>query len=398
MVSNSKVESRQLAVISEFESRYGVAPDMVARAPGRVNLIGEHTDYNEGFVFPAAIDREMLIAASKTEKPEAEVYSIDYAQLVQFNLDDLNTRSQHQWVNYLRGVLKILRDAGYPICGFRAVLSGNVPQGAGLSSSAAYEVAVVKLMNHFGSVNMGLADIARLAQKAENEYIGVKCGIMDQFASAAGAVDSAIFLDCRSLEFKIVPLSLESLGASILVINSGVRRGLVDSEYNKRREECRQGVERFTRLMNRGVLNSLRDVCVADFDRYSTELSPIVAKRCKHVVYENQRVLDAVAALNSKDLAVFGSLMYESHESLRNDFQVSCPELDSIVDIARNQEGVFGARMTGAGFGGCVVALVKTDAIEPLRERLKRDYFDAFSKPEEVHICSAVDGASVSKH
>lgn len=396
MVSDSQIESRQAAVVNEFESQFGLLPDVVARAPGRVNLIGEHTDYNEGYVFPAAIDREMLIAASMNDSSEVEIYSSDYQQLVTFQLDDLNPRSQFQWVNYLRGVLKIMRDCGYPICGFRAVLSGNVPQGAGLSSSAAYEVAVLKLMNHFSSTEMSISDLAKLAQKAENEYIGVKCGIMDQFASAAGAVDSAIFLDCRSLEYRNVPLNLESMGASIVIVNSGVQRGLVDSEYNARRSECQQGAERLSVLMNRKV-SSLRDVAVAEFERYSSQLSSTVARRCKHVISENQRVLDAVNALADKNLNLLGDLMFASHQSLKDDFQVSCLELDKIVEIAKSQDGVLGARMTGAGFGGCVVSLVKTSAIESFRKKLREDYFQPLSKPEEVYVCRAVAGASVIK-
>jgi galactokinase len=363
-----------------------------------VNLIGEHTDYNEGFVFPAAIDREFLIAA--TPKPdrkdlEVVVHSMDYGQTDRFNMAKLEKSKDHPWSDYLRGMLSIWQACAFKTRAFQAVISGNVPQGAGLSSSAAYEVGVGTLLNEMMASGIAPKQIALLSQKAENRFIGVQCGIMDQFISALGRPDAALLIDCRSLAYRAVPLRLAERGMSIVITHSGVRRGLVDSEYNARRAECQEGVQVLAKKLKRPELKSLRDVTLADFKKQEKALSPVVAKRCRHVITENNRVLDSVEALEKGNLKAFGKLMNESHASLRDDYEVSCPELDVLVELTQAHPGVVGARMTGAGFGGCTVALMETAAIETFRNEVLPAYEDRTGKKAEVYVCQAAAGASV---
>lgn len=395
-MSGNDLESHIQKVTATFQKEFGEKPAFVVRAPGRVNLIGEHTDYNEGFVFPCAINREMLIAASPNNTREVQVYSEEYKTLDKFSLDDLKKSSENSWVDYLRGTLDTLQKSGHKLSGFKAVLSGNVPQGAGLSSSAAYEVAVATFANEAFKLGISQKDIALLAQKAENQFIGVQCGIMDQFISALGQPDSALFIDCRSLDHKAVPTNFSQHGLSIVITNSGVRRGLVDSEYNARRTECQQGTKQLSELTGR-KLNSLRDVSWEEFEKLQKQLPDVVAKRCRHVVSENHRVEEAVTALKSGDVAKFGKLMNESHVSLRDDFQVSCKELDFLVDLTLKHTGVLGARMTGAGFGGCTVALMPHNSVEQFKSKVIAEYEKQSGKKAEVYVCDAVAGARVEQ-
>lgn len=316
--------SRVKSLHDAYKSQFGSEPELIVRAPGRVNLIGEHTDYNEGFVFPAAIDREMLIAARTNGGDKVVAFSLDYGELDSFELNGIVQSADYMWSNYLRAVVDTLQKNGYRLGGFTAMLSGNVPQGAGLSSSAAYEVAVATICNIFFKLGISGKEIALLAQKAENQFIGVQCGIMDQFISALGEEDSALMIDCKTLDYKAVPLKLKSSGYAIVITNSGVRRGLVDSEYNARRQECSQGVSQLSALTGR-KLNSLRDATLADLEKHGSSLDDTVRRRSLHVVSENQRVEDAVRALEAGDISRFGQLMNESHRSLREDFAVSCP-------------------------------------------------------------------------
>jgi galactokinase len=294
----------------------------------------------------------------------------------------------------LRGTLDVLKKAGHQLGGFRAVLSGNVPQGAGLSSSAAYEVAVATFANQAFNLGIQPKDIALLAQKAENEFIGVNCGIMDQFISALGKADSALFIDCRSLEFKSIPLNLAKHGLQIVITNSGVRRGLVDSEYNARRAECEEGTKILSELTGR-KLKTLRGITWEEFQKYEPKLPLVVAKRCRHVVGENNRVNQAVEALEKDDMARFGKLMNQSHSSLRDFFEVSCKELDVLVSLTQKHPGVVGARMTGAGFGGCTVALMPAESVATFKSEVIAEYEKQTGKKAEVYVCSAVDGAKV---
>lgn len=386
-----------LRLDSQFRDVFGVAPEIFVRAPGRVNLIGEHTDYNEGFVLPCAIDRNMsLLAAPDNQEDFVEVYSDDYKEWDRFSLKNITSNPTKEWANYLRGTLVILQNEGFKLRGFKAILSGSVPQGAGLSSSAAFEVAVAVFANELNGLCLDLKSIALLAQKAENQFIGVQCGIMDQFVSALGQEDSAVFLDCRSLEYETIPLGLASHSASIVIINSGVRRGLVDSEYNARREQCRQGVDDLSKLLGRS-LNSLRDVSLNEFEQVQHKLPAVVAQRCRHVISENARVESAVQSIRNGDLNKFGLLMNQSHVSLRDDFQVSCPELDVLTELAWAFSGTIGARMTGAGFGGCAVALVHNDAVSEFQNLMKTVYAGKTGRTPELYVCTASRGAQVNR-
>ena len=392
------MSDRIQALKDTFKAQFGQEPEFIVRAPGRVNLIGEHTDYNDGFVFPAAIDREMLIAASpKPDRKDLEVvlYSMDYQTTDRFNMAKLAKSAEHPWSDYLRGVLSIWQACAFKTRAFQAVLSGDVPQGAGLSSSAAYEVAVGTLLNEMMASGIAPKQIALLAQKAENRFIGVQCGIMDQFISALGRKDAALLIDCRSLAFRPVPLRLAERDLAIVITNSGVRRGLVDSEYNARRAECQEAVAVLAKKLKRPEIKALRDVSLAELKKHEKALGDVVAKRARHVVSENQRVLESVEALERGDMAGFGQLMNASHASLRDDFEVSCPELDALVELTQAHPGVVGARMTGAGFGGCTVAIMSTSAIESYRQDVVPAYQERTGQQAEVYVCDAAPGASV---
>jgi galactokinase len=378
-----------------FLQRFDAAPYFVVRAPGRVNLIGEHTDYTGGFVFPAAIDRDMVIAARPVAGDVVTAYSLDLDREDCFSLAHLEHASEpdKMWSNYLRGVMHVLLGRGIRLQGFEAVLSGNVPQGAGLSSSAAFEVAAIVLLNAMYNLGLDLREIALLAQKSENEFVKVQCGIMDQFISALGRADSALLIDCRSLDYKVVPLNLDKHGLNLVIINSGVTRGLVDSEYNKRRQDCIDGAKLVGKELGKEI-NSLRDISVADLARCGSIEEP-VRSRIEHVVFENQRVLDAVAALENEDHVKLGSLMNESHDSLSRFFAVSCAAVDKLVELTQAMPGVLGSRMTGAGFGGCTVSLIESAALSDLKKRVLTPYFIGTGCKPEVYICKASAGASL---
>jgi galactokinase len=391
-------ETRFTDIERIFDEQFAGLPTHVVRAPGRVNLIGEHTDYNEGYVLPVAIDREMMIAARLSENADGsiELYSKDYGERDSFSASDIQPHPDRGWTNYLRAVLKMFQNAGHSIPTFQAVLSGDVPQGAGLSSSAAFEVAVARLLKEFLGLGLTDTEIALIAQKAENEFIGVQCGIMDQFISALGEAESALMIDCRTLDFKTVPLRLSDKGYCIVITNSGVRRGLVDSAYNERRQSCQQGVRELERLLNR-QLSSLRDVRLDEFIAVSSRLPVILSKRCHHVISENERVLLAVAALENDDLEDFGHLMNASHESLKTYFEVSCPEIDILVEMTQAQPSVLGSRITGGGFGGCTVSLMPLDMVESYGTDIIPAYERKTGCKADVYVCVASDGASFLK-
>lgn len=387
------LQARLKRLREAFEERYSQSP-LLVRAPGRVNLIGEHTDYNGGFVFPAAIDREMLIAVAKNDKQSVEVYSLDYEQADKFHLSDITKKSDAstEWSDYLKGTVSVLQEKNYPISGFNAVITGNVPQGAGLSSSAAYEVAVATALNELFDLRISGKDIALLCQRAENLFVGVQCGIMDQFISALGEEDAALLIDCQSLEYRVVPLNLDAQKLSIVITNSGVSRGLVDSEYNARRQECAEGVKILSEFCGRKA-TTLREFTSSEFNTYASRLPETIMRRCRHVISENERVLNCEKLLNAGDLIGFGKLMNDSHESLRRDFEVSCPELDLLVGITQKNDGVLGARMTGAGFGGCTVAIISSDAIDSFKSEAITTYENESRRRAEVYVCQAVSGA-----
>ncbi len=371
-----------------FQKIYGSSPDVTVRAPGRVNLIGEHTDYNDGFVLPAAIDRVIEFGARRRKDFVVRAYSIDFQEQAEFSLEAIEKDSEHPWSNYLRGVLKFLQEDGHRLTGFDLAFGGNVPREAGLSSSAAVEVGAVALAMKLFDIELGPLEVVRLARRAENDFVNVPCGIMDQFACALGKRDHALFLDCRNLSYRYVPLSGR---VKIVVCYSGVRRALAASEYKVRLQQCRQAV---AQLGTTGLaVKSLREIDLTDLEVASHSLSETMLKRARHVVSENERVLKAVKDLENGDLESFGRLMIASHESLRDDYEVSCRELDVLVELALRQPGVLGARMTGAGFGGCTVNLVLAGAAEKFAEAVQEGYSKATGLNAEVYVCEASDGA-----
>ena len=376
-----------------FTEEFGVAPDVIARAPGRVNLIGEHTDYNDGFVFPVAINRDVYVAARATRDGRARLYAANFRRRTEFPLEDIRHHPSERWSHYERGVVLMLQRAGHAVGGFQAAIDGDVPSGAGLSSSAAVEVATATALKALFGLKLDLVQMAVLCQKAENEFVGVNSGIMDQFISALGRRGAALLVDCRSLEHRHVPLAGD---VQIVVADTAVKRGLVDSEYNSRRAECEEAVRLLAARLP-GV-RALRDVSLADFEPLAGELPDVVRRRARHVISENERVLESVRALEAGDLSTFGRLMYESHASLRDDYQVTVPQLDVLVDAARNVPGMLGSRMTGAGFGGCTVSLMETGAVDEFLRLVPDHYRRQTGIDPRVYVCQVVDGAEVVAH
>jgi galactokinase len=380
----------QVARIGDaFALRFSGAPQIVVRAPGRVNLIGEHTDYNDGFVLPMAIDRQVLVAAAPRTDRMVHLYAMDFGAQVSFSLDDIQTDEQQRWSNYQRGVAWALQEAGLDLVGLEAVVTSDVPIASGLSSSAAIEVAMATTWQLLSGFDLGPVQLALLCQRAENEFVGANCGIMDQFISVLGQRDHALLIDCRSLDYRLVPLPL---GVAIVVADTMKRRGLVDSEYNARRRECEEGA----RLLGEHLsgVRALRDVTPQQFDQHASTLPPVIQRRCRHVISENARVEGAVAALEAGDVASFGKLMVTSHQSLRDDYQVSCWELDVMVEAALSMEGVYGSRMTGAGFGGCTVSLVAAKAVEAFSDGVEAAYEAETGQRPRIYVSLPSQGAS----
>ncbi len=374
---------------SAFESAFDCSPEFLVQAPGRVNLIGEHTDYNDGFVFPVAIDRWVVIAVRARNDQLVRVFSGMHKELVEYALDKELVAKKH-WADYGKGVIREFQKLGHSLKGFDAAVVGNVPMGAGLSSSAAVEMAVGKMLLALNDIDLSGPDLALLGQRAENQFVGVNCGIMDQFISANGKAGHALFLDCRDLSYDLVPLAKE--GVRIVICNSGVTRGLTTSAYNERRSACENGV-RHLGLASGKDFKALRDVSMDQLETYKGALSEEIFKRCRHVITENDRTKKAVALLQVGDVAGFGQLMHASHVSLRDDYEVSGMELDLLVDIANGVPGVLGARMTGAGFGGCTVNLVEDDAVDGFMATINEKYPQATKLTPEIYVCSAVNGA-----
>ncbi|MDO5102198.1 MAG: galactokinase [Lautropia sp.] len=363
------------------------APHLLIRAPGRVNLIGEHTDYNDGFVLPCAIDFATEIAVAAREDERARVMAADYDRAQDtFSVKTRPAHSEQGWANYIRGVVDVFIQRHGPLPhGFDMVVSGDVPQGAGLSSSASLEVAVGKALQSLYRLDTSLRDIALIGQQAENEFVGCRCGIMDQFISALGEKDHALLIDCRSLDTDAAPIPAH---LRVMIIDSKVQRGLVGSEYNTRRTQCEAAARHF------GV-KALRDVSLAQLEAAQAGLDPVVYRRARHIVTENARTLAAVEALKQADIGRLSQLMAESHRSMRDDFQITVPPIDALVDIVSGVVGdQGGVRMTGGGFGGCVVALLPEDRIEAAREAVQTHYpVRSGGLRAEIHLCSAQDGA-----
>ena len=374
-------------VASVFQDTFGEAAAILVQAPGRVNLIGEHTDYNDGLVLPCAIDYRTAIAARRRGDGVVHVVAADYGNAVdEFRLDaPIERLGQPMWANYVRGMVQDLVKLGLPMQGMDMVIAGDVPQGAGLSSSASLMVAIGTLFATLpGFDKLSPVDIALGAQRAENDFVGTKCGNMDQISSACGRQDHALMIDCRSLDVKPVPIPD---GAAIMIFHSHVERGLVDSEYNTRRAQCEAAARHF------GV-PALRGVDPAMLAARGAELDPMTLRRARHVVTENDRVVAAAEALAAGDLARMGELMAASHASMRDDFEITVPLIDQLVEIVKDAIGDRGGvRMTGGGFGGCVVALVPQDLVESARAAVERDYRGPKGQLSTIYVCRAAAGA-----
>lgn len=376
-------------LIRSHKEEYGQGPDIIAQAPGRVNLIGEHTDYNEGFVFPMAIDYFVRVAVSRRKDQYLRFLSLTLGDRKRTSLSNLRYKREDRWANYPKGIISVLAGRGYELGGLSVTVQGNVPIGVGLSSSAALEVAFAYAVQELLGAEISGPELARLCQEAENSFVGVQCGIMDQFVSRMARAGTAMVIDTRSLEYRHIRLELGTV--KILVTNSNVPHSLLDSEYNQRRVECEKCV---SLLSTRKPGRSLRDYTAEDL-RDSLGLIPeTTRKRCLHVVEENERVREAEAALGRGDIVSFGKLMNRSHESLRDQYEVSCPELDWLVKRAWETDGVYGSRMTGAGFGGCTVTLLEEEAIPRYRARLEA-YERIFGFKPELFLCSPAGGAEI---
>jgi galactokinase len=360
----------------------------IFRAPGRVNLIGEHTDYNDGFVMPAAIDASTWVKVSPLEQRKLQIYSENFSEEVEVDLDDPNLARRGHWSDYPVGVAVILERSGHRLRGARLQIRGDVPIGSGLSSSAAIEVATACALAAHSELKIDKRELALLCQRAENEFVGAHVGIMDQFISLFGHAQRALMLDCRSLDFKLLPLPDN---VRLLICNTMVKHELAASAYNERRAQCEAGVKHLAQFLPN--VTALRDVTLKQLEQFGRDLPDVIYRRCRHVVTENARVLAAAKALEHHDLDEFGRLMAESHQSLRDDYEVSCKELDLMVDLAREIEGVYGARMTGGGFGGSTVNLVREEHVEEFRERVAREYEQVTKLKPEIYACVASEGA-----
>jgi galactokinase len=373
----------------KFQSLFNAEP-LLVRSPGRVNIIGEHTDYNEGFVLPAAIDKAIYIAIGKRNDEVISLYAQDYQQSHEITLSSIQPTDKH-WPNYILGIVDQLQKKGYSISGFNLVIDGDVPLGAGLSSSAAVECATVFALNDLFELGIEKIEMVKMAQLAEQTFAKVMVGIMDQFASMFGKKGHAIKLDCRSLEYEYVPLVLK--GIKILLLNTNVKHSLASSEYNTRRAQCEQGValvkEKYPEV------NSLRDVTMEMLQTLIAPKDEIIFKRCKYVVEENIRLLEGCEDLKKGHIDALGKKMFLTHEGLSKEYEVSCKELDFLVDHVKNNPAVLGARMMGGGFGGCTINLVKEEAVDELVKKISKDYQQAMNLELSAYIAGIEDGSSV---
>jgi len=379
------------AVQKEFIRRFNTAPVFV-RSPGRVNLIGEHTDYNEGFVLPAAIDKQIVIGIAPNGSSQARIYAQDKDESFTFDVNDNNPeKSALEWPNYIMGVVQQLREDDWDLDGFDCVFGGDIPIGAGLSSSAALEEGVIFGLDTIFDLGLPPLTRVKLGQRAENQFVGVQCGIMDQFANVFGR-DARVFkLDCRTLDFEYYPFERDDL--RIVLCDTQVRRSLATSEYNIRRSQCEQGVELVQQYDE--SIRSLRDVPLSLLRKHQEKFDPIVYRRCEYVIQENTRVEQACKFLEEEDYTAFGQQMYDSHAGLRDQYEVSSKELDYLVDIASDIDGVYGSRMMGAGFGGCTINLVHSEALDAFSETIREKYSDKFQTEPLIYVSRIRGGTSL---
>ena len=379
------------ALKQDFTQRYGISStdSFLYFAPGRVNLIGEHTDYNGGYVFPCALNFGTYLAVRKSEENTVKLASVNFEYTAQVSLSEIQRKHEGQWVNYPMGVIHEFQKLGVKITGLEMLFYGNVPNMAGLSSSASIEIVTALAINELYDSGLDGIALAKLGQRAENQFVGVNCGIMDQFASAMGKKDSAILLDCNTLQYKIVPLKLN--GYTLIISNTNKRRGLADSKYNERRGECDKAVDYIKKARNISLLGEIPEDSFYLIDQQIPDET--IRKRAKHVVTEIKRTVDAVKELSAGNLTRFGALMNGSHDSLRDDYEVTGFELDTLVDEARKIPGVIGSRMTGAGFGGCTVSLVEKDQVNTFMDTVGRNYQAKTGLKADFYVAEIGDGA-----
>jgi len=385
------MESKEIisTIAETFRQKFSAEP-LIVRSPGRVNIIGEHTDYNEGFVLPAAIDKAIFIAIGKRTDDTISLYSSEFDKSHEVRLSELK-KSDQQWANYVLGVADQLVKRGHTLGGFNAVVDGNVPIGAGLSSSAAMECATAFALNELFGLNVPKVEMVKIAQKAEHEYAGVMVGVMDMFASVFGKKDHVLKLDCRSLEYEYVPLKLD--GIKIVLFNTNVEHSLASSEYNNRRLQCQEGVALVQK--HHPEVTSLRDVTMQMLHDYVEPVNELIFRRCKYVVEENARLLAGCQDLIDGNIAALGKKMFATHEGLSKDYEVSCKELDFLVDAVKNNPAVLGARMMGGGFGGCTINLVLDEAVEDLVNEVSEQYTQQMKLDATHYIAQTADGTSV---
>lgn len=384
------------AAISAYKKQFGQAPTHIARAPGRVNLLGEHVDYNDGFVLPAAINLETCLAFSAVEDGVNILHAADFGETTHYSArsllekKDIQGNALAEWAHYPAGVAWVMKQAGFTFPAIRGAFSSNIPRGSGLSSSASVLIAFAMATRQVGGLSISGMPLAKLGQKAENDYVGVNCGIMDQFASTCGVEDNLLLLDCRSLDWQPIPISDQ---LAIIVADTTIRRKLTSGEYNNRRDSCEAAV----RTLRQGDprITSLRDVSVADFEMAASGMDELTRKRARHVVYEIDRTSNAVSLLRANNFAAFGTLMEECHASLRDLYEVSCPELDLMTIIASDLPGYLGARLTGAGFGGCTVNLVEKHRAAEFARLLSEGYEQKTGLHPVITVCHASRGADV---
>ncbi len=374
-----------------FGTKFGKSPQLVVRAPGRINLIGEHTDYNNGFVLPAAIDKAIVFAVAKSETSSFQFYASDIDDEFDFEGHQLQVNEGKKWANYLIGVIAQFQKKGYSVPPLQIAFGGNIPLGAGLSSSAAVECGLAYAINELLGLHLPKEELAHMAQKAEHEFAGVQCGIMDQFASLMGAKEHVIRLDCQTLEYEYFPFPMDKY--QIVLCDTQVKHSLASSEYNTRRLECEEGVALLSNYYP--DVKSLRDVNIAMLEKHRKEMDPIVFDRCQYVVLENIRVLEGCRDLSSGDLEAFGRKMYASHEGLSKRYAVSCPELDFLVEQTEDKPYVLGARMMGGGFGGCTINLVEVRHIEQFEAEMKQSYKARFNIDLVTYQVAIEDGVGL---
>lgn len=362
---------------------------MIIRSPGRINLIGEHTDYNEGLVLPAAIDKEIVLAVAPADSANCKIYAADYEQIFEFTLDEIQ-RSETSWHNYFLGVLDEISRKDIGMQPFNCAFGGDIPIGGGLSSSAALTCGFAYALNDLFDLKLSRLDLVQIGHQAENNFVGLQCGIMDQFTNIFSQKDHVLKLDCRSLEYELIPFGFRDI--SLLLLDTQISHDLASSEYNLRRQQCEAGVAEIQKIDNK--VRSLRDVSIKLLQEIKPRLHPVIFKRCDYVVREIARVVQACEALKRNDLSNFGNLMFETHAGLRDDYEVSCPESDFLVEVARIDTGAIGARQMGGGFGGCTINLVHKNSSGKFASSIQKQYYSKFGKALRIYDVGIESGSS----